>query len=82
MRHWKIFYLVLSVLLFIILIIPVFQNIQYEPYVIYFKYMSFVNMYKICIPLCMIEWALVTLYIQSLFTDINRQWPKKFDLGE
>ena len=66
--------------MFIILLIPMFQNITYPVYVMYFKYMSFVSMYKIAIPLAMIDGALVALYIQSLVTDITRSGAKKFDL--
>lgn len=42
--------------------------------------MSFVSMYKIAVPLAMIDGALVALYIQSLMTDITRSGAKKFDL--
>lgn len=80
MRIWKVLYLVLAVLLFVVLLIPVFQNITYTSYVNYFKYMSFVSMYKIAVPLAMIDGALVALYIQSLMTDITRSGAKKFDL--
>lgn len=81
MRHGKIIFLVLAIALFVVLIIPIFQNMQYPSMVMYFKYMSFLTMYKITVPLCMLDWALITLYIQSLFTDITRPSAKEFDLG-
>jgi hypothetical protein len=80
MRLGKILYLILAVLLFIFLLIPVFQNITYPSYVMYFKYMTFVSMYKIALPLAMLDWALLALYIKSLVTDISRSGAKKFDL--
>lgn len=80
MRLWKILYLILAVLLFIVLLIPVFQNITYPSYVMFFKYMTFVSMYKVALPLAMLDGALVALYISSLVTDMTRSGAKKFDL--
>ena len=81
MRSWKILYLVLAFLLFVALIVPVLPNIAYPTYVVFFKPVSFLSMYKIVIPMAMLDWAFVALYLKSLASDISRSGAKKFDLN-
>lgn len=80
MKKWKTIYLIIAVVFFIILMIPFFQNVGYSSMVIFFKMSSFTSIYMPFMFMCMIEWALITLYLHSLLTDVARQDPTKFDL--
>lgn len=82
MRQWKLIYLVLALALFVVLMIPIFQNMVYPTYVMFFKQTNFMSMYMTLVPLSMLDWALVALYIRSLITDVSRQWATKFDLKD
>lgn len=83
MRQWKLIYLVLASILFIVLLLPIFQNMMYPVQILFFwKYVRFVSLYMTVIPLSMLIWVLLTLYIKSLVSDITRQWATKFDLKD
>ncbi len=80
-KKWNMFYLVLTIILFIFLLIPFFQNAALPAPVIFFASRStFTSIYLPLIFVSMVEWALLLLYIQSLFSDYKRQDATKFDL--
>ena len=75
------FYLVLTIILFIFLLIPFFQNAALPSPVVFFASSSnFTSIYLPIIFISMIEWAFLLLYIQSLFSDYKKQDATKFDL--
>ena len=79
---WKMLYLVLAVMLFIILLIPMFQNVSLWSMILFYGSVPklFTSAYMPIIVLSMVEWALVLLYLQSLLADTKRQDATKFDL--
>ena len=66
-------YLVLALALFVALMVPIFQNMMYPVRVMFFKYMDFISMYMVLVPLSMVDGALIALYVRSLLTDVTRQ---------
>lgn len=80
MKKGKTIYLVVAIIFFLILMIPFFQNMGYGITVLFFKYTTFTSMYMPFLFMGMIEWALITLYLRSILTDVTRQAPTKFDL--
>ena len=83
-KKWNLFLLVLAVILFILLMIPFFQNLQMSPMVYFFKkgMSTFTSIYMPFMALSMLEWSIITLYVISLLKDLNRQDATKFDLKE
>jgi len=83
MKKGKILYLWLIIFIFIFLWIPYFQNIA-TPVAISFLWGApdFINIYPRILFLGMIEWVLITIYIQTLLTDIKSNEPTKFDLNQ
>ncbi len=80
---WKMLYLVLAIILFIILLIPMFQNVS-TPVAMFFygsTPKSLTSAYMPLIVMSMIEWALIMLYLQSLLSDTKKQDATKFDLS-
>ncbi len=79
----KMLYLVLAVMLFIILLIPLFQNVSLWSMVLFYGSTpkAFTSAYMPIIVLSMVEWALVLLYLQSLLADTKKQDATKFDLS-
>ncbi len=82
MKNTKTWYLSSIIFLFIFLWIPYFQNIG-TPAAISFLGGSpdFINIYPWILFLGMIEWVLITLYIQKIIKDYKYQEPPKFDLN-
>lgn len=80
---WKMLYLVLAIILFIIILIPLFQNVSLWSVVLFYGTTPkpFTSVYMPIIVLSMIEGALVLLYLQSLLDDTKRQDATKFDLS-
>ncbi len=80
---WKMLYLVLAIILFIVILIPLFQNVSMGSSVVFFGSQNklFTSAYMPIIVMSMIEWALVTLYVQSLLLDSRKQDATKFDLS-
>lgn len=81
---WKTLYLVLAIILFVILLIPLFQNVSMGSVILFFggTPKQFTSAYMPIIILSMIEWALVVLYIQSVLFDTRKQDASKFDLSK
>jgi len=74
-------YLITSVFLLIILIIPYFENIMTNPLITFFgKSRWFLNIYLPILWLGMILWWLITLTIQGYINDVKKVKPNKFDL--
>ena len=78
---WKMLYLVLAIILFLLIAFPIFQNINS---MVYFysavpKWFSWV--YMPILFMAMIDWVFITLYIQSLLSDSRKQDATKFDLS-
>ena len=82
MKKGKIVYLWLIIFIFIFLWIPYFQNI-WTPAPIWFFWgePNFIRIYPRILFIGMIEWVLITIYIQTLLRDIKSQEPAKFDLN-
>jgi hypothetical protein len=79
---WKIIYLVLAIIWFIIMLIPLFQNSAVASVIRFFGNANklFTSAYMPIIVMAMIEWSLITLYIQSLFSSYKKEDVTKFDL--
>lgn len=84
MKKWNLFLLVLFVILFIISVIPMFNSMNSAMLVYFFSNMpkKFTAIYMPILMFWMCEWALLVLYLQSLFRDIKRQDATKFDLDK
>lgn len=85
MPKWKLVYLRTIIVLFIIIIIPFFQNIGGEGWWIAFYFVtadSIIWIYLRILTFWMVEWVLTTLYIQSLIRDVKDQEIEKFDLNK
>jgi hypothetical protein len=80
---WKMLYLVLAIILFIIILIPLFQNVSMWASVVFFgsKTKLFTSAYMPIMVMSMVEWALIMLYLQSLLADTKKQDATKFDLS-
>ena len=80
---WKMTYLVFAIILFIILLIPMFQNVSTWAMILFFGSTPkpFTWAYMPIIVMSMIEWALVVLYLQSLLSESKKQDVTKFDLS-
>lgn len=84
MKKWKMIYLFLIILVFIVSFIPYFQNTLQSPPMIFFgnKTANLSSVYFWILFFGMIEGALITLYLKSLFKDLTDQSIKKFDLDK
>lgn len=80
---WKMLYLVLAIILFVILLIPMFQNVSIWSMILFYggTPKAFTWAYMPIVVMSMIEWALVMLYLQSLLADTKKQDATKFDLS-
>jgi len=77
-------YLWLIIIVFVLILIPYFQNAGGGGSWISFYFMTasgLTSVYLYIISLGMIEWVLITLYILSLLKDIKQQEPTKFELN-
>ena len=86
MKKGKALYLRLIIIMFIIIMIPYFQNAGSSWWSkISFYFMSgggITGIYLYLITFGIIEGVLITLYIQSLLKDIKEQEPTKFELNQ
>ena len=84
MKKWNLFFLVLLVIVFIISVIPMFNSMNSTLTVYFFSsaMKRFSAVYMPILLFWMVEWALLTLYLQSLLKDIKRQDATKFDLDK
>ncbi|MFA7298281.1 MAG: hypothetical protein WC010_01415 [Candidatus Absconditabacterales bacterium] len=85
MKKGKTLYLWLIVVMFIIIMIPYFQNAGGAGAGISFYFMVFkgiTGVYLYLITFGIIEGILTVLYVQSLLKDIKDQEPTKFDLNQ
>lgn len=85
MKKGKTLYLRAVIIVFILILIPFFQNVALGGSGISFYFMATTNIidvYLWIISFGMIEGVLVTLYIQSLLNDIKNSEPTKFDLNK
>ncbi len=83
MKKGKSFYLFMIIFIFIFLWIPYFQNVATPVAISFFGGApNFIAVYPRILFLGMIEWVLITIYIQSLLKDIKYQEPTKFDLNQ
>lgn len=85
MRKWKMAYLITAIVIFIILMIPYFQNAWWtsgSSWWMAFLWMTldYTQTYLLLLTFWMAEWILVLLYIQSLVKDIKRDEPEKLSL--
>ena len=84
MKKWNLFFLVLLIIVFIISVIPMFNSMNSTLTVYFFSsdMKKFSTVYMPILLFGMVEWALLTLYLQSLLKDIKRQDATKFDLDK
>jgi len=72
----------MAIILFIMLMIPYFQNVAMDPIVVYFfMTKTFTKLYIPILFLWMIEWILIYKSIQSFIDSIKNKKPVKFDLS-
>ncbi len=78
------FFLVIAVILFIIILIPLFQNAALASIVHFYgsHTSTFTSVYMPLVFMSMLEWALIVLYLQSLLSDYKKQDATKFDLSK
>ena len=84
MKKWNLLFLVLLVIIFIISVIPMFNTMNSTLTVYFFSggVKRFSAVYMPILLFGMVEWILLTLYLQSLLRDIKRQDATKFDLDK
>jgi len=76
-------YLSVIIFIFIFLWIPYFQNVGTPAAIFFFGGApNFIAVYPRILFLGMIEWVLITLYIQTLIKSIKESEPTKFDLNQ
>ena len=88
MKKKTVWYLWIVIIMFIMILIPYIQNAGAGPsagsgtyfFMGYTKYVS--DIYLYIISMGMIEGALITLFLQSLFQDLQESEPTKFDLNK
>jgi len=83
MKKWKTVYLRVIIIIFILVRVPYFQYVAVaQPATIPFfgSMKDFAGLYPIMLFLGIVEWFLITVYVQSLVNDIKKDEPKKFDL--
>ena len=79
---WKMLYLVLAIILFIIVVIPLMFSQQNQGMQIsFYGLRSLTSIIMPIIILSMVEGALVILYLQSLLAETKKQDATKFDLS-
>ncbi len=75
-------FLIGAIVLFLLLMIPYFQNIQINPPVaFFFVTKGFVWLYLPILFFGMIEWALILLAIQNFINSTKQKEPTKFNLN-
>jgi hypothetical protein len=83
MKKWKTGYLWVIIIIFILIRVPYFQYVavgQAATIPFFGSTKDFTGIYPIMLFLGLIEWFLITVYVQSLINDIKKDEPKKFDL--
>ncbi len=82
MKKWNLIFLFGVVFLFLIILIPYFQNAMVNASVVFlWARTTFTSVYMWIVFLGGILWVLTTLYLQSLINDVKRNKPEKFDLN-
>lgn len=83
-KKWNLFYLFLIILVFILSMIPYFQNTLQSPILIFFanKSARLSSVYFWILFFGILEGTLITLYLQSLFKDLSQHEVEKFDLDK
>lgn len=81
MKKSKNVYLLLIITIFIILWIPFFENVSSTNTLMFFgTAQTFTSIYPKLLFLWIVEWGLITLYINALLGNMKKEEPKKFDL--
>lgn len=82
MKKWNLFFLFGAILLFIVIMIPYFQNAVQNAQVIFFgARITFTTSYMWIVFFGAILGVLVLLYLQSVFNSVRTKTPEKFDLN-
>lgn len=76
-------YLIMAILLFILLMIPYFQNFSLKPVILFYSGIPkpFLSLYLPILFLGMLEGVLIFLAVQKFIDSTKQNWPKKFDLN-
>lgn len=89
MKKRTVFLMWIVIILFILIVIPYIQNAWAGPaasgisfFMWYYTVSNFPNAYLYIISMWMIEWVLITLFIQSRLSDIKWDEPTKFELNQ
>lgn len=77
----KKIYLIAIITLFLLLLVPYFENIGAADVLFFGGDMLFISMFRVLVVWGMILWGLITIYIQQLIIDIKlKQKQSKFEL--
>ncbi len=85
MKKWTSIYLWILIIVFILILIPYFQNAGGGWSGISFYFLSvtgITDVYLYIISLGILEGVLITLYVQSLLKDLKESEPTKFDINQ
>ncbi len=75
-------YLILAILLFVLLLIPYFQNIQMNPIIsFFFTDKWFLSLYFPIMFASMIEWIFIYKWVEKLLDNLKTKKPNQFDLS-
>ncbi len=74
-------YLIAIITLFLLLLVPYFENIATADVIFFGWDVAFISIFRLLIVGGMMLWSLLTIYIQQLITDIKlKQKQSKFEL--
>ncbi len=77
----KKIYLIAIITLFLLLLVPYFENIATADVLFFGGDIAFISIFRLLVVGGMILWSLLTIYIQQLITDIKlKQKQSKFEL--
>ncbi len=77
----KKIYLISIITLFLLLLVPYFENIATANVLFFWGDLAFISIFRLLVVWGMMLWSLLTLYIQQLITDIKlKQKQSKFEL--
>ena len=89
MKKRTIFLMRIAIIMFIVILIPYIQNAWGWPsssgislFMGYYKANDFPPAYLYIVTMWIIEWVMVTLFVQSLLNDLKGDEPTKFDLNQ
>lgn len=89
MKKRTVFLMWVTIIMFIVILIPYIQNAGGWPassgislFMWYYKANDFPPAYLYIVTMWIIEWVLVTLFIQSLLNGIKPDEPTKFDINQ